>query len=74
MGETVWSNCILLSIYVDNPEAREMDGMDKNSNESITRKSTFADKLQKEMEQRKTTESGLAAIISKFVPFMASGK
>ncbi|HEY9868593.1 MAG TPA: hypothetical protein V6D08_05465 [Candidatus Obscuribacterales bacterium] len=48
--------------------------MSKNSNESIARKSTFAVKLQKEMEQRKTTESGLAAIISKLVPFMAPSK
>lgn len=61
-------------MYIDNPEARENDSMDKSNSQAINRKSTFADKLQKEMEQRKTTESGLAAIISKLVPFMAAGK
>ena len=40
--------------------------------EVITRKSTFSDRLTKEIEQRKTTEVGLAAILAKLMPFKTS--
>ena len=38
---------------------------------SSIRKGTFADRLQKEMEIRKTQETGILAILTKLNPFQA---
>ena len=49
--------------------------MDTNkTTEVITRKSTMSDRLTKEIEQRKTAEVGLAAILAKLMPFMSGNK
>ena len=43
--------------------------MDNTSqDQNITRKSTYADRLQKEIDSRKSV-TGLAAVLSKFNPF-----
>jgi len=50
--------------------------MDTNkTTDTISRpKTTISDRLTKEIEQRKTAEVGLAAILAKLMPFMSGSK
>lgn len=49
--------------------------MDTNKTDSITKQqTTISARLTKEIEQRKTSEVGLAQILAKLMPFMSAGK